>query len=111
MEDKITLTVNVRNGINSVSELMKCVDVERDKVIEVTKKKILDVNDFSKESPLETVVAVLQELSDKGMLNMIHLNYIFSDTPAMLGRALVELKKENKLISKEWKLFKNNENN
>lgn len=41
MEDKITLTVNVRNGINSVSELMKCVDVERDKVIEVTKKKNL----------------------------------------------------------------------
>lgn len=111
MEDKITLTVNVRNGINSVSELMKCVGVERDKVIEVTKKKILEVNDFSKESPLETVAAVLQELSDKGMLNMIHLNYIFGNTLDMAKRAIDELIKEGKLIEKEGKLMKNNENN
>ena len=111
MEDKITLTVNVRNGINSVSELMKCVDGERDKVFEVTKKKILEVNDFSKQPPLETVAAVLQELSDEGTLNMIHLIYIFSDTPVMLGRALDELIKENKLILKEGNFFKNNGNN
>lgn len=71
----------------------------------------MSIEDLEKEGPRDTVLFVLQQLSDKGMLNMIHLNYIFSDTPAMLGRALYELKKENKLISKEGKLFKNNENN
>lgn len=39
MEDKIVLTVNVRVGIESISELMGCIDTERDKVIDLIKKK------------------------------------------------------------------------
>lgn len=111
MKDKIVLTINVNDGLNNISELMGCIDTERDKVIDLIKKRIMSIEDLEKEGPRDTVLFVLQQLSDMGILNFIHLNYIFGNTLDMAKRAIDELIKEGKLIEKEGKLMKNNENN